>query len=235
MKKKLRNKGFTLVEIMVSMLILSALALALVMIYRTGLTEYNHASGRITLQLKSRLVLDKLLFFLSSAARPNGDPSGDPVPFPPATGSVERELTFISGPNLLIDGTNPASADPVTFRNNLATNQHRYRVRFQPAFLTDPSRELVIQDMGTNGATVTGAPKVIGNNLLDVTFQRVQPSAIQVQISCSNWNATSQRYVDGESMHRATSQGGFNAQGQAVGASNRYDLDSAIQLPIYSL
>ncbi len=230
LNRKRTNRGFTLPEVMVAMALLSGLLVALVLIYQAGLTEYSHASGRITMQTKSRLIMDKLVYYLSTASEPDDTTfTLGPVPYPQQDNDSDglldtvQEVRFVSFANLLADGALPSDAG-VNFRQ---PPPRFFRVFVDTA---DQFSPIVLQETTTYNGTVNlnAQPgRVLGNNVLDVRFSRPADSVVQVQLTLSNFNATTGRFSTGDIMHRY--------QGAPRSNVNAYVLDSAIQLPVFSL
>lgn len=248
--KRKRYFGFTLVEVLVSMFILALLSTALVVIYRSGLTEYHHASGRLAMQTQGRLIMDKLLYNLSTAARPVhdivGNPQKDPVIYPQFDNDsdgvfdTQREIRFTSCSDLLGDGqvstTGPATA--ATYRTDI--RDRAYRIVFDP---TQDNRPVYLEENSITGPNGNGQytiqwgtrqpgsnPRNLGVNVFELKFGRVQATAVGVQLTIGNVNQTSNKYVNGETMRRY--QGGGNARLNVI---QTIVMDSAIQLPVFNL
>ncbi len=228
--RKLR--GFTIPELMVATVLMSGILVALIAIYQAGLTEYSHASGRITMQTKSRLIMDKLVFYLSTASEPDdSNPTFTQgcLPYPQFDNDFDgaldtvQEVRFVSYANLLGDGGLPADA---------GINYRDPQPRFFRVFLdtADPNQPLLLQETTTYNGVIDRnlqSEKMLGNNVLDVRFSRPQPSVIQVQLTLSNFTAGGNRLATGDLMHRY--------QGAPRSNVNTYVLDSAIQLPVFTL
>ncbi|MEW6283883.1 MAG: prepilin-type N-terminal cleavage/methylation domain-containing protein [Candidatus Eremiobacterota bacterium] len=222
-----RKRGFSLAEVLVSMAILSALSLALVLIYRSGLTEYEHTSGRIAMQTQSRLLMDKMVPLVTTATRPAGDPTGDPLLFPPIAYDANldgafpdpvREIRFISGSDLLSD--NQVSVLGPNYPDYRTFLQHFYKIdidNFGDVRLTETT-----DIAGLNPVNRPDNPRLLANNIFDLQFTRVQESALQVRITCTN--RMNGRYHSGDLMRRNMSA-----------TQQFYNLDSALQLPVFAL
>ncbi len=75
-------RGFTLAELLVAMVISSALLAVVAVLYQTGLWEFRHSAAHIELSRRGRTALDRLQPYISSAIKPNPSGSDEAILFP---------------------------------------------------------------------------------------------------------------------------------------------------------
>ncbi len=75
----MRSKGFTLLEVMVALGVVSVLGLMLVQVFNNSQTAFDHGSANLELMRRSRVVTDRMLPYISSASDFAGN---DGLPFP---------------------------------------------------------------------------------------------------------------------------------------------------------
>lgn len=216
-----KRKGFTIIELMVSMAIMAILLTALVFIYRAGMTEAEHTSGRMALQSQARLLMDKMVPLVSTAVKLAGDEASDPLFFPTGTmiGNGQPKIEWRSSADLFNAQNVVGTAD---FR---ILRQYAYRIEYDT---NDAYVRLQELDLATLQPTAT-EPRVLAQGIDGLTFTRIDASAVAVQIRVSN------RVLgrsNGELMRRwDTSQ---DADGNAGGDRRTYTLESALILPVFT-
>lgn len=218
MRKKLT--GFTLPEIMVSMAILAVLSVALIVIYRSGLTEAEHATGRMALQQQARLLMDKMVPLITTAARVAQDDTSEPLFFPPADANGYNRIDWRSS----VDLFNQLAVTGVVgdFRRIV---QYAYRISWDGDF------SVRLQELDINSLNPTGTDaRVIAQHIDQLTFTRIIDSTVIVNIRTSN--RVGGEVHTGDLMRRYD----LSADADNVNGGDRrvYALESALILPVYT-
>lgn len=220
-----RAFGFTVVELLVGMVILVLLNIALIAIYRAGLTTAEHTSGRAALQQQARLLMDRMITLVSTAVRQ--DTTSDPL-FYPSTANLNTPSTRLDWRSatdlfngLRVEEENVAANDFRTLKH------HAYRISWLDP---DTSVRLTELNINTLAPLTTPPPQTLAQHIDSLTFNRIDTSIISVQIRVSNIVAG--RYHTGDLMRRMDAS--QDADGVAGGHRRVYTLESAVTLPVFT-
>ncbi len=218
--RKTHRSGFTILEVLVSMLILALLSVALIVIYRSGLTEAEHATGRMALQQQARLLMDKMVPMITTAAKVSQDDNTDPLFFPPADQAGYNRIDWRSSVDLFNQMAVVGSA--TDFRNVV---QYAYRISWDGDF------SVRLSELDINSLLPTArAPQVLGQHIDQLTFTRSLQSIVIVTIRTSN--RVGGVVHTGDLMRRYD----LSADADNVNGGDRrtYALESALILPVYT-
>lgn len=102
-QKAIRNRGFTLVEILTVLTISSMLLALLAMVFKTGLTQVSRSSGRIEVVRMGRQALNNIQRYLASAVAPStlSDVNGETF-----------HAVYWPDPSEIYDPNSPTNPDP---------------------------------------------------------------------------------------------------------------------------
>lgn len=199
--RRYKPQAFTLVELLVSMAIASAIALAMVALYRAGLGEFRHASGRIELTRRARIALLRVAPLLTTAIAPNAQvgaiyspdippPPYDTDPFSPK--APTSNMVMFASPLDLMSAA-PAQPDP---RN---PNYALYEIGRVAVAGSGPPYDIVlfkmkyppgltppIDPVGDAQVDLSVTPRILARNVSNFEVKRVSTAAVWVQVTMAS-------------------------------------------------
>lgn len=233
----LNRRGFTMVELLVTMAISSALLLMVALLFKVGLWEVRHSSGRVELVRRSRQCMDRVQRYLVAACKPNSAGAQEAVSFPITFSddlhqAPESRVQFYTPIDFLV-----STSSPTARQLQMNPNYHSYEIAAVPGpagrgqdivlrkYLApaNPGEDPVEQDLSV-------APRYLGRDVglpdpNDPNIYRdglvvryLRPGALEIQV-----NVSSSRISD-------------DAQRNTIEAHTpmRISMTSIIQLPYYA-
>lgn len=236
-QKTINNRGFTVVELLVAMAISSALLLMMGLLFKVGLWEVRHSSGRVELVRRGRQCMDNVQRYLVAACKPNSAGSQEAISFPVTFTddlhqAPESRVQFYTPIDFLVSNDSPTARDL-----QLNPNYHSYDIAAVPGppgagqdvvlrkYLppANPGEDPVDFDLSV-------APRYLGRDLGvpdpdnpgvyndGLVIRYLRPGALEVQV-----NVSSDRISD--DVNRNTIE---------ANTPIRLTMTSIVQLPYYS-
>ncbi len=231
------QRGFTLVELLTAMAISAGLLLMVAMLFKVGLWEVRHSSGRIEIVRRGRQCMDNVQRYLVAACKPNSSGAQEAISYPVTFSddlhqAPESRVQFFTPIDFLVSSGSPTARqlqqNPVYHSYEIAAvpgptgaGQDVVLRKYLPP--ANPGEDPVDQDLSV-------APRYLGRDLGipdptnpslyndGLVIRYLRPGAVEVEV-----NVSSSRISDD------TNRNAIEANTPMVVTMN-----SIIQLPYYS-
>lgn len=192
MKLRLSRFGLTILELIVAAAIMSLIGLAMVFLYSSSLSTYNHGAGRLALHHKARQATQRIAPIILAAFSDPSDSASEEIEFP-AINTTGNELVVTTtedwlNPNYPDINTSSRFWDSSSL-SDATRYDHHYRVRLDAGTIL---LERGTWDDSTNTFTPTGEQRIFGRTddaeakdavtITGLTFEKLAANAVRVRV-----------------------------------------------------